>query len=47
MKQTKLEDELKVITVDVLNVKSKCEKTITDMETMKSLIGTGSIPICM
>ena len=36
MKQTKLEDELKVITVDVLNVKSKCEKTITDMETMKS-----------
>jgi len=36
MKQTKLEDELKVITADVSNVKSKCEKAVSDMETVKS-----------
>jgi len=36
MKQTKLEDELKVITADVSSVKSKCEKAVSDMETVKS-----------
>ena len=36
MKQNKLEDELKVITADVSNVKSKCEKAVSDMETVKS-----------